>query len=161
MTAANLEVLHGYRMKELPLRRKQTHRQTEWLTLCLHHLIQEVGCLVPGQSIDLEANSLGASSCDYPVPENAVGFNHLTSDPNSCLNCPSPLASFSSYLMISFALKSLLYKNHSVAEHSTTSLCLWDHPQQITFSCRCCFQVTNNSWKRNRDPKAWHPHPGE
>lgn len=68
--------------------------------------MQHVGCLVPGQSIDLKANSLRASSCDYPLPENPVGFNHLSSDPNRWLiECnPSPLASFSTYLTISFGI---------------------------------------------------------
>lgn len=142
MKAANLELLHGYRKKELPLRRKQTHRQTEWLCLCCLYPLHARGRTSGSRTVYWSGGwSLGASSCDHPVPENPVGFNHLTLDPNSCLNCPS-VASFSTYLMISFALKSFLYKNHSVAEHSTTSLCLWDHPQQIIFSCRCCFQQT-------------------
>lgn len=104
MTAASLELLHEHKIKDLPLRRKQTQADRMTLTLCLHHFTQDAGRLVPGQSIDLEADSLGASSCDYPVPENPVGLNHLASDPTSWLTeCnPSPLASFSTYLIISF-----------------------------------------------------------
>lgn len=133
MKAANLELLHGYRMKELPLRRKQTHRQTGWLSLLFTPLHARGRMSDSRPSIDLEADSLGVSSCDHPVPENPVGFNHLTSDPNSCLNCPSPLASFSTYLMISFALKSFLYKNQSVAEHSTPPFAPGIIPSKLTF----------------------------